>query len=142
MAKNDQFGIMYAGLHEVVYVGRLNTAGTEFLAKEDMTYPATWSVGEYLIDCHDGSMRLVNPDGKTMLITAELIDAPTDGDSTQEAVPEGERVCRGCGCTDNSACDTPLGPCSWRTSFDDNTGICSACPPESEDHPTQMAASR
>lgn len=38
------------------------------------------------------------------------------------------RVCRACGCTDFAACDTTTGPCAWRHTFDDNTGICSACP--------------
>jgi hypothetical protein len=40
------------------------------------------------------------------------------------------RVCRGCGCTDYSACDTLVGPCAWLLTYDDNTGICSACPSE------------
>lgn len=38
------------------------------------------------------------------------------------------RICRCCGCTDYSACDTRTGPCSWLHTYDDNTGICSACP--------------
>ena len=50
-----------------------------------------------------------------------------------EAGEWGERVCRGCGCTDYAACSTVLGPCSWRARFDDNTGICSACPMPSVD---------
>lgn len=143
MAKNDRFGIMYGALHKTVYVGRLNGAQTEFLAKEDMTYPATWSVGEYLLDCHDGSMKIVHPDGKTMQITAVLIDETEDDENAMLDLPaQGERECRRCGCTDNSACDTLLGPCSWRTTFDDNTGICSACPPESEELAKETPASR
>lgn len=38
------------------------------------------------------------------------------------------RVCRGCRCTDYSACETLAGPCAWLHTYDDNTGICSACP--------------
>ncbi|WP_415677812.1 hypothetical protein [Tsukamurella hominis] len=38
------------------------------------------------------------------------------------------RVCRACGCTDFAACETLTGPCSWRTVYDDGTGICSGCP--------------
>jgi hypothetical protein len=37
------------------------------------------------------------------------------------------RVCRGCGCTDNAACDTAVGPCAWVETYDDNTGICTGC---------------
>lgn len=39
------------------------------------------------------------------------------------------RICRVCGCTDYSACDTLTGPCAWIQTFADNTGICTACPP-------------
>ncbi|WP_319456913.1 MULTISPECIES: hypothetical protein [unclassified Mycobacterium] len=39
-----------------------------------------------------------------------------------------DRVCRTCGCTDSAACDTAAGPCGWHTKYDDNTGICTACP--------------
>lgn len=38
------------------------------------------------------------------------------------------RVCRVCGCTDYDACETICGPCAWRVSFADNTGICTGCP--------------
>lgn len=38
------------------------------------------------------------------------------------------RVCRVCGCTDVAACETAFGPCAWRETYDDNTGICTACP--------------
>lgn len=38
------------------------------------------------------------------------------------------RICRGCGCTEYAACDTLSGPCAWTVAFDDNTGICTACP--------------
>ncbi|WP_236723792.1 MULTISPECIES: hypothetical protein [Mycobacterium] len=37
------------------------------------------------------------------------------------------RVCRGCGCDDYAACDTMHGPCAWLHTYDDNTGICTAC---------------
>lgn len=37
------------------------------------------------------------------------------------------RICRDCGCTDYAACDTTAGPCSWSTTSNDNTGICTAC---------------
>ncbi|MEW2484144.1 hypothetical protein AB0876_31620 [Mycobacterium sp. NPDC049093] len=38
------------------------------------------------------------------------------------------RVCRQCGCTEYSACDHPIfGPCGWLHTYDDNTGICTAC---------------
>jgi hypothetical protein len=43
-----------------------------------------------------------------------------------EQIPH-PRVCRGCGCTDNVACDTVLGPCTWVETYDDNTGICTGC---------------
>ncbi|SIN48439.1 Uncharacterised protein [Mycobacteroides abscessus subsp. bolletii] len=39
------------------------------------------------------------------------------------------RICRRCGCTDYAACDSGFGPCAWTRMFDDNTGICTACPP-------------
>lgn len=38
-----------------------------------------------------------------------------------------DRVCRVCGCTDSEACDTVLGPCAWAVTYDDHTGICTAC---------------
>ncbi|BBN50845.1 hypothetical protein [Mycobacterium avium] len=38
------------------------------------------------------------------------------------------RICRGCGCTEGAACDTLTGPCAWAVTFDDNTGVCTACP--------------
>ena len=37
------------------------------------------------------------------------------------------RVCRGCGCTDDDACLTALGPCAWLTVFDGGPGVCTAC---------------
>lgn len=37
------------------------------------------------------------------------------------------RECRSCRCTDFAACDTITGPCAWRITYDDNTGICTAC---------------
>ncbi|MEN4464454.1 hypothetical protein VXE65_20785 [Mycolicibacterium conceptionense] len=37
------------------------------------------------------------------------------------------RLCRQCRCTEYAACTTITGPCSWRTTYDDNTGICTAC---------------
>lgn len=37
------------------------------------------------------------------------------------------RRCRECGCTDHNACDTLTGPCAWHTTFDDNSGLCTAC---------------
>ncbi|WGJ88226.1 hypothetical protein [Gordonia sp. SMJS1] len=37
------------------------------------------------------------------------------------------RLCRECGCTDHTACDTLTGPCSWHTAYHDNTGLCTAC---------------
>ncbi len=37
------------------------------------------------------------------------------------------RECRVCGCTDYSACDTISGPCAWKITYDDDTGICTAC---------------
>ncbi|WP_261779317.1 hypothetical protein [Rhodococcus erythropolis] len=37
------------------------------------------------------------------------------------------RECRGCGCTDYQACDTLHGPCAWQATYDDHTGICTAC---------------
>lgn len=40
------------------------------------------------------------------------------------------RRCRACGCTDYAACDTIFGPCAWQATYDDNTGICTACPPD------------
>lgn len=40
----------------------------------------------------------------------------------------GDRRCRVCGCTDSAACDTITGPCAWRITYDDGTGICTACP--------------
>jgi hypothetical protein len=39
------------------------------------------------------------------------------------------RECQSCGCTDYAACDTITGPCAWRTTYDNNTGICTACQP-------------
>jgi hypothetical protein len=41
------------------------------------------------------------------------------------------RVCRSCGCTEYAACDTIFGPCGWRHTYTDNTGICTACSVES-----------
>ncbi|MCV7286124.1 hypothetical protein H7J87_12375 [Mycolicibacterium wolinskyi] len=39
------------------------------------------------------------------------------------------RLCRQCGCTEYSACVDPLfGPCAWRRTYADNTGICTSCP--------------
>lgn len=38
------------------------------------------------------------------------------------------RECRACGCTDYAACETLLGPCAWQLTYDDQTGICTACP--------------
>lgn len=37
------------------------------------------------------------------------------------------RICQLCGCTDDKACDTPTGPCAWWVTYDDNTGVCTAC---------------
>lgn len=38
------------------------------------------------------------------------------------------RTCRGCGCDDDYACETPDGPCSWvLLDVDLPTGVCSAC---------------
>lgn len=37
------------------------------------------------------------------------------------------RQCRICGCNDHEACNTITGPCAWRVTYDDNTGICTAC---------------
>lgn len=37
------------------------------------------------------------------------------------------RVCRRCGCTDDDACLTALGPCAWLTVFNGETGVCTAC---------------
>ncbi|WP_242528643.1 hypothetical protein [Mycobacteroides abscessus] len=37
------------------------------------------------------------------------------------------RMCRECGCTEYAACDGPTGPCSWWTTYVDNTGICTVC---------------
>lgn len=38
------------------------------------------------------------------------------------------RVCRQCGCTEYAACVHPIfGPCGWARTYDDNSGICTAC---------------
>lgn len=37
------------------------------------------------------------------------------------------RVCRNCGCNDYAACGTLQGPCAWLRTFEDGTGICTAC---------------
>lgn len=39
------------------------------------------------------------------------------------------RECRSCGCTDYQACDTMHGPCGWQATYDDHSGICTACQP-------------
>jgi hypothetical protein len=61
--------------------------------------------------------------------------------SHQGVTPESEvtriewaypRICRSCGCTDYSACDTLTGPCAWLHTYDDNTGICSGCPSDTK----------
>lgn len=66
----------------------------------------------------------------------------------------GQRTCRGCGCTDNNACMTDDGPCSWvlmdvdceareagrqpTTEARPHTGICSACAEALDWHPVTM----
>jgi hypothetical protein len=37
------------------------------------------------------------------------------------------RICRQCGCTEYSECETHTGPRTWQATYDDNTGICTAC---------------
>lgn len=48
------------------------------------------------------------------------------------------RICRGCGCTEYSACDTLSGPCAWWSTYDDNTGLCTSCPLPAEANATRM----
>jgi hypothetical protein len=44
-----------------------------------------------------------------------------------------ERMCRGCGCTENDACVTEDGPCSWLLfDIETPTGFCTACAVEVE----------
>lgn len=43
------------------------------------------------------------------------------------ALGPNDRHCLACGCTDSAACDTITGPCAWQTTYDDNTGTCTAC---------------
>lgn len=51
-----------------------------------------------------------------------FIASPTDAGRTEMAdTAEGDR-CRRCGCTDDRACATEDGPCSWA-----EPGLCSAC---------------
>lgn len=52
------------------------------------------------------------------------VSAATDITRIEWSYP---RRCRNCGCTDYAACDTIVGPCAWLATFDDNTGICTAC---------------
>jgi len=62
------------------------------------------------------------------------------------SAPLAERVCRQCGCTDSRACQTITGPCAWIEIYDDNTGICTACPNQpptaGDDAPISGAAPR
>lgn len=45
------------------------------------------------------------------------------------------RACRVCGCTDDRACITALGPCHWI-----GADLCSACPTPTDVHPRRDAA--
>lgn len=50
------------------------------------------------------------------------------------------RICRQCGCTDYAACEGLAGPCSWRSTFNDNSGICTECTPGFADGGAPRAA--
>lgn len=59
----------------------------------------------------------------------EAVGSQEEESTTESVEPAPPRVCRGCGCTDDSACVTDHGPCAWKARYADNTGICSACAP-------------
>lgn len=56
--------------------------------------------------------------------THQGVSADTEVTRIEWAYP---RVCRQCGCTEHTACETITGPCAWQATYDDNTGICTAC---------------
>lgn len=61
--------------------------------------------------------------------THKGVTADTDVTRIEWRYPQ---LCRSCGCTEYQACETLFGPCAWASTFDDNTGLCSACPPLGE----------
>lgn len=51
------------------------------------------------------------------------------------------RMCRQCGCTEYAACGGLTGPCSWRSTFSDSTGVCTECALWTVDHASANLAS-
>lgn len=109
---------------------------TRHFAAEDLSSthrtPALDRVAWLLAGVTDRAESGQGPSTAALLWTVEqraALDSLSFGDliAAVEAAGE-ERVCRRCGCTDNAACLTAVGPCAWTVKYADNTGICSACP--------------
>lgn len=105
-------------------------------------YDGDKQIGEFMLswamEFPDIKARRELPDDDELITQAKLALA---GDPpmmlTQRAVSQVptaaagrvDRRCKGCGCTDSAACNTIIGPCAWRVTYEDNTGICTACSP-------------
>ncbi len=51
-------------------------------------------------------------------------------------------TCIGCGCTDDHACDTVLGPCFWiKVDYKAGIGVCSECGHKLEEYEKRMEQS-
>lgn len=54
----DKFGIQHSALTGQIQIGRVNRAGTEFVAHEYHTNDAVWAVAEYVEKTMGGSMYI------------------------------------------------------------------------------------
>ena len=79
----------------------------------------------------DGVQVTVLVDGElTEERARELVDVVRSIEAAQHQGPA-LRSCIACGCTNDAACSTPVGPCFWLTAPDEPVQRCSACPPVS-----------
>ena len=79
-----------------------------------------------------GPDRWFDLDSTTAMSGPVSLDPLSVGEQAARLMPfvgewRAPRVCRGCGCTDDAACITALGPCAWAETFDDNSGVCTGC---------------
>lgn len=127
---NDGLPRPYAGTQVTVVLPPSDTISADYV---EMGYVGQWRLGgdlEGVVVYEDGEILAGDidfggPQGARRWAAALLSAAEV---SESAAGPAGRR-CRTCGCTKSAACDTITGPCAWKITYDDETGICTACPP-------------
>lgn len=126
---NDRLPRPYAGTRVAVVLPPSDTIPADYV---EMGRIGQWRLGgelEGLVvyeggEILAGDMDFGGPEGARRWAAALLSAAVVSEEATRSL---GDRQCRVCGCTDSAACQTITGPCAWRVTYADDTGICTAC---------------